>query len=337
MLIFGQYSLLTYIYNNMLSESQILQSVQATIQLQANAILALQELVTNDFAAAVSAIHHSEGRLVVSGIGKSAVIAQKLVATCNSTGTPAIYMHAADAIHGDIGMLLPNDIIIIISKSGMSEEIQVLTKLVKKFGNILISITGNTSGYLAMESNFVLNSTVEQEACPNNLAPTTSTTAQMVIGDALAICLLQMKGFTAADFAKFHPGGALGKQLYTYVHHISEQHPKPNVTPEDSVNKVIISISSNRLGATAVIENKKLKGIITDGDLRRMLESGQNINNLQAKDIMNPNPKTISKEELALAALEQMRKNNVSQLVVLDKDVFDGFIHIHDLLKEGIV
>ncbi len=320
-----------------MQKSTIKESAIATIALQAQAVTNLQNLLTDDFAEAVIAINKSAGRLVVSGIGKSAIVAQKIVATCNSTGTPALYMHAADAIHGDVGMLLPNDIIIIISKSGESEEIRVLSRLVKKFENLLIAITGNKESSLAKDATYVLDTYVAKEACPNNLAPTTSTTAQMVMGDALAIALLQIKGFTADDFAKFHPGGALGKQLFLHVHHLSSQNAQPKVNSSANIKDVIIAISSNRLGATAVVDEGKILGIITDGDIRRMMEHCNEFTNLQAKDIMNPNPKIIDENELAINALSLMRTNSIAQLLVVNKSEYKGFIHLHDLLKEGLV
>jgi arabinose-5-phosphate isomerase len=316
---------------------EILQTAKNSIQLQSSEIQNLSNLIEDAFAAIIQTIHSSKGRLVISGIGKSGIIAQKIVATLNSTGTPSLYMHAADAIHGDLGMLLPDDVMMIISKSGESEEIKVLTRLVKKFGNTLIGMCGNENSFLAKESNYFLNTTVSKEACPNNLAPTTSTTAQMVMGDALAICLLEMKGFTAQDFAKFHPGGALGKQLYLQVGDISKQNAVPKVALDAHIKEVIVTISTNRLGATAVLQNDNLKGIITDGDIRRMLEKENDWHTFNAVDIMNSNPKSIQTADLAVNALEQMRKNNISQLVVMDNEKYVGFVHLHDLLREGLV
>jgi len=316
---------------------EILQTAKNSIQLQSSEIQNLSNLIEDAFAAIIQTIHSSKGRLVISGIGKSGIIAQKIVATLNSTGTPSLYMHAADAIHGDLGMLLPDDVMMIISKSGESEEIKVLTRLVKKFGNTLIGMCGNENSFLAKESNYFLNTTVSKEACPNNLAPTTSTTAQMVMGDALAICLLEMKGFTAQDFAKFHPGGALGKQLYLQVGDISKQNAVPKVALDAHIKEVIVTISTNRLGATAVLQNDNLKGIITDGDIRRMLEKENDWHTFNAVDIMNSNPKSIQTADLAVNALELMRKNNISQLVVMDNEKYVGFVHLHDLLREGLV
>ena len=316
---------------------EILQTAKNSIQLQSSEIQNLSNLIEDAFAAIIQTIHSSKGRLVISGIGKSGIIAQKIVATLNSTGTPSLYMHAADAIHGDLGMLLPDDVMMIISKSGESEEIKVLTRLVKKFGNTLIGMCGNENSFLAKECTYFLNTTVSKEACPNNLAPTTSTTAQMVMGDALAICLLEMKGFTAQDFAKFHPGGALGKQLYLQVGDISKQNAAPKVALDAHIKEVIVTISTNRLGATAVLQNDNLKGIITDGDIRRMLEKENDWHTFNALDIMNSNPKSIQTADLAVNALELMRKNNISQLVVMDNEKYVGFVHLHDLLREGLV
>ncbi|MCX8470211.1 MAG: KpsF/GutQ family sugar-phosphate isomerase [Chitinophagaceae bacterium] len=316
---------------------EILQTAKNSIQLQSSEIQNLSNLIEDAFAAIIQTIHTSKGRLVISGIGKSGIIAQKIVATLNSTGTPSLYMHAADAIHGDLGMLLPDDVMMIISKSGESEEIKVLTRLVKKFGNTLIGMCGNENSFLAKECTYFLNTTVSKEACPNNLAPTTSTTAQMVMGDALAICLLEMKGFTAQDFAKFHPGGALGKQLYLQVGDISKQNAAPKVALDAHIKEVIVTISTNRLGATAVLQNDNLKGIITDGDIRRMLEKENDWHTFNAVDIMNSNPKSIQATDLAVNALEQMRKYNILQLVVMDNEKYIGFVHLHDLLREGLV
>ena len=316
---------------------EILQTAKNSIQLQSSEIQNLSNLIEDAFAAIIQTIHTSKGRLVISGIGKSGIIAQKIVATLNSTGTPSLYMHAADAIHGDLGMLLPDDVMMIISKSGESEEIKVLTRLVKKFGNTLIGMCGNENSFLAKECTYFLNTTVSKEACPNNLAPTTSTTAQMVMGDALAICLLEMKGFTAQDFAKFHPGGALGKQLYLQVGDISKQNAAPKVALDAHIKEVIVTISTNRLGATAVLQNDNLKGIITDGDIRRMLEKENDWHTFNAVDIMNSNPKSIQTADLAVNALEQMREYNISQLVVMENEKYIGFVHLHDLLREGLV
>ena len=309
-----------------------------TIEMEAGAISGLKEFIDAGFVKAVEQIALSKGRLVVSGIGKSAVIAQKIVATLNSTGTAALFMHAADAIHGDLGMIQPDDIVLVISKSGDSPEIKVLAPLIKNFGNILIGMVGNIQSYLAQHSDIVLNTTVTQEACPHNLAPTTSTTAQMVMGDALAICLMELKGFNSEDFAKYHPGGTLGKKLYLRVCDLAKQNEKPKVLPQATIKEVIVEMTNKRLGTTAVVnENNSVAGIITDGDLRRMLEKTNSIDTLTAKDIMTANPKIIDASSLAVEALEIMRSTNISQLVVLENEQYGGIIHLHDLVKEVII
>lgn len=308
-----------------------------TIEEEAAAIKNLTRCVNDDFLHCVQHIIRSKGRVVVTGIGKSAIIGQKIVASFNSTGTPAIFMHAADAIHGDLGIIQKDDIIICISKSGETPEIRVLVPLLKQLGSLLISIVGNTSSYLALQSDFVIDTTVSKEACPNNLAPTSSTTAQLVMGDALAVCLLEARGFTAGDFAKFHPGGALGKKMYLKVSDLFVRNQRPLVNETDDVRHVIFEISSKRLGATAVLDGKNLTGIITDGDLRRMLEKDLDLRKLTAKDIMSPAPKTIKPSTLVIDALTLMRKNNITQLLVVDKSGYKGVIHIHDILKEGII
>ena len=308
-----------------------------TIEDEAAAIKNLSKSVNDDFLQCVQHIMKSKGRVVVTGIGKSAIIGQKIVASFNSTGTPAIFMHAADAIHGDLGIIQKDDIIICISKSGETPEIRVLVPLLKQLGSLLISMVGNTASYLALQSDFVIDTTVSKEACPNNLAPTSSTTAQLVMGDALAVCLLEARGFTAGDFAKFHPGGALGKKMYLKVSDLFVRNQKPLVYETDDIRHVIVEISSKRLGATAVLEGNNLTGIITDGDLRRMLEKDLDLRNLKAKDIMSPAPKTIKPSTLVIDALTLMRKNNITQLLVVDKSGYKGVIHIHDILKEGII
>lgn len=316
----------------------IKQTALETIAIEQSAIAQLANLLNASFLDAVEAIHQCGGRVVISGIGKSAIIAQKIVATLNSTGTPALFLHAADAIHGDLGMMQPNDIAIIISKSGESAEIKVLVPLIKNFGNPLIALSGNANSFLVREADYFIDCTVETEACPNNLAPTSSTTAQLVMGDALAVCLLKLKGFTPGDFAKFHPGGALGKQLYLRVGDLSKQNQKPCVRPDSSIKEVILEITGKRLGSTAVIDNEgQLAGIVTDGDIRRMLESRDDYNALKATDIMNKHPKTIQASELAIDALNKMRANNISQLVVLEDTRYTGVVHLHDLLREGLI
>ncbi len=302
----------------------------------------MENLLTESFAQAVENIHHSNGRLIISGIGKSANIAQKLVATFNSTGSPAIFMHAADAIHGDLGMMLPDDISMLISKSGESEEVKVLIPLIKNFGNKIIALCGNEHSFLAKQADFFINCTVAEEACPNNLAPTSSTTAQLVMGDALAVALLELKGFTPSDFARFHPGGALGKQLYLLVDNLCTPHLKPQVENTANIKEVILEITSKRLGATAVLENDKLVGMITDGDIRRMIEKNVDpiaigFNSLTASDIMNATPKIIDVGSKAVEGLTLMRANNISQLIVMKGNEYFGMFHIHDLVREGIV
>ena len=309
-----------------------------TIALEANSVSGLASYINDDFEKAVTAIASGKGRVVVSGIGKSAVIAQKIVATFNSTGTPSIFMHAADAIHGDLGMVQQNDVVVIISKSGESPEIKVLVPLIKNFGNVLIAMVGNIESYLARNASIILNTTVTQEACPNNLAPTSSTTAQLVMGDALAICLMELNGFQSEDFAKFHPGGSLGKKLYLRVVDLYADNEKPKVLAEQSLKEVIVEMTAKRLGITAVVDtSNNLLGIITDGDLRRMLEKSIAIDTIKAGDIMTVNPKTIGPDELAVGALDVLRKNEITQLAVTDAGKYLGIIHLHDLVKEGLI
>jgi len=319
-------------------QSSIKQTALRTIQMEAQSIQGLSSFIDNDFEKAVEAILNCKGRLVISGIGKSAVIAQKIVATLNSTGTPSIFMHAADAIHGDLGMVQQNDIVMIISKSGSSPEIKVLVPLIRNFGNILIAMVGNIESYLANQSSIILNTTVEQEACPNNLAPTTSTTAQLVMGDAIATCLIELKGFGSDDFAKLHPGGMLGKKLYLRISDIYTDNERPSVLLHQSLREVIVEITKKRLGATAVVDDEKtLRGIITDGDLRRMLERNHVSENILAENIMSPHPKTIDPDELAVNGLDLMRKHEISQIVVARGGKYLGMVHLHDLLKEGFI
>ena len=305
---------------------------------EARAIENLTNFIGNDFEASVRAILESKGRVVITGVGKSAIIASKIVATLNSTGTPSIFMHAADAIHGDLGMIQQDDIIICISKSGNTPEIKVLVPLLKRRGSKLIALVSNTASYLAEQADHVLNATITEEACPHNLAPTTSTTAHMALGDALAVSLLEMRNFSSGDFAQFHPGGALGKQLYLKVSDVILQQEKPMVYEDATIKDVIVEISSKRLGATAVVDqDKNLCGIITDGDLRRMLQKEDDITKLKAKDIMTRSPKIIGADEYAVSALQMMQQSNITQLVVTQDKKVAGFIHLHDLLKEGIV
>ncbi len=316
----------------------IISSALRTIRLQAQSIEYLQQSINEDFVSAAIQLSECKGRLIVSGIGKSAIIAQKIVSTFNSTGTPAIFMHAADAIHGDLGMIQENDMVMIISKSGDSPEIKVLTPLVKNFGNVLIGMVGNIQSFLAKHCDILLNTTVLQEACPHNLAPTTSTTAQMVMGDALAVCLMELKSFDSKDFAKYHPGGTLGKKLYLRVHDLAVQNGQPQVPPTANIKEVIVEITQQRLGATAVIgKNNELLGVITDGDLRRMIEKDISFEKLTAREVMSANPKTIHSDSLAVNALEMMKQYNISQLMVIKNNTYEGIIHLHDLIREGII
>jgi arabinose-5-phosphate isomerase len=309
-----------------------------TIELESRSIAELAAFINDDFEKAVAAIAGSNGRIVISGIGKSAVIAQKIVSTFNSTGTPSIFMHAADAIHGDLGMVQKEDVVIIISKSGDSPEIKVLIPLIRNFGNILIGMVGNMQSFLAKNATIVLNTTVKQEACPNNLAPTTSTTAQLVMGDALAICLMEMKGFESGDFARFHPGGMLGKKLYLRVSDLYKNNEKPMVLATQSLKEVIVEMTAKRLGITAVVDaDNYLLGIITDGDLRRMLEKSIAIDTITAGEIMTQNPVNIGVDELAVDALDLMRKKEISQLAVIEGKKYLGILHIHDLIREGLI
>ena len=319
-------------------EKNIHSIASTLLQEEADAIKNLITYLNEDFDNTVKAILQSKGRVVVTGIGKSAIIAQKIVATLNSTGTPSLFMHAADAIHGDLGMIQADDIVIAISKSGDTPEIKVLVPLLKRTGSKLIAMVSNTESYLAQQADFVLNAHVDREACPNNLAPTTSTTATLALGDALAVCLLECRNFTSEDFARLHPGGTLGKKLYLRVSDLYKNNSCPTVTPDAQVKDIILNITSHRLGATAVIDNKGLlAGIITDGDLRRMLNKHENLAGLKAVDIMTVNPKSIDADEYAVNALKLMQDKNITQLVVTENERLVGFLHIHDLLREGIV
>lgn len=309
-----------------------------TIDIEIASIQGLKEFINEDFKKIIQAIHQTKGRLIVSGIGKSAIVAQKIVATLNSTGTPALFMHAADAIHGDLGMITSDDVVMLISKSGESPEIKVLIPLINNFGNLLIGMVRNMDSYLAQKANLVINTSVEREACPNNLAPTSSTTAQMVMGDVLAVCLMELNQFNNRDFARFHPGGNLGKRLYLRVDDLSENNQKPAVLPTASLKEVIVEITQNRLGVTAVVnEENLLIGIITDGDLRRMLEKTSDISTICAANILSPAPITISPQAMAVEALDVMRKKDISQLIVSENSKYMGIIHLHDLIREGIV
>lgn len=320
-----------------MQNSDIKQIAVEVLQLEAQSVLELQKYVDQSFEDAVTAIFGMKGRLVITGIGKSAIIGQKIVATLNSTGTPAVFMHAADAIHGDLGIIQPDDVVLCISKSGNTPEISVLIPFLKMNGNQLIAMVGNVDSFLAKEADFVLNCTVQKEACPNNLAPTCSSTAQLALGDALASSLIHLRGFTSHDFAKFHPGGILGKRLYIKVNDLFKYNEKPFVLPTDDIQKVILEISGKCLGVTAVVENDRVVGAITDGDLRRMLQKNSNFDHLTAADIMTPNPKTIPPETLAVEALDMMKQKQITNLFVVNEQLhYLGVIHIHDIIKEGI-
>ncbi len=321
----------------MIIKKNIIATAKKTILSESQSIAKLVDYIDDNFVNAIAIIFNSKGRLIVTGIGKSAIIAQKIVATMNSTGTPSMFLHASEAIHGDLGMMQPNDLVICISKSGNSPEIKVLIPIVKNFGNSLIAITGNKSSFLAKNADFVLDTTIESESCPLNLAPTNSTTAQLVMGDALAVCLMELRNFKSDDFAKYHPGGALGKKLLLRVAAMTENSLKPRVTSDASIKKVIFEISEKRLGVTAVIENNEVIGIITDGDLRRMLNNNDSFTHLTAKDIMTKNPKTINSSDMVIDAFGIMEDFSITQLIVIDKGEYKGVLHIHDILKEGIL
>lgn len=321
----------------MLTSEQILSIAKKTIRSESKAIENLSDLLTDDFAKIVSLIYNSKGRLVVTGIGKSAIIAQKIVATLNSTGTPSMFLHASEAVHGDLGMVQPDDVVICISKSGNSPEIKILVPILNRFGNTLIAMTGNLTSFLAKHSQYILNTTVESEACPNNLAPTNSTTAQLVMGDCLAVCLMEMRQFKGEDFAKYHPGGALGKKLLLRVKDMLDGSRKPQVSPQTDIRTTIFEISEKRLGVAAVVDQNKLIGIITDGDIRRMLSKNETITGITAGDIMTQNPKTIGPEDMVVEALNIMEDFSITQLLVADQGTYLGVIHLHDILKEGIV
>jgi len=319
------------------TKENILILAKNTILSESESIAKLIDFIDINFAEATQILFNSKGRIIVTGIGKSAIIAQKMVATFNSTGTPSLFLHASEAIHGDLGMVQPEDVVICISKSGNSPEIKILVPILKRFGNKLIAITGNMTSFLAKESHYVLNTTVDAESCPLNLAPTNSTTAQLVMGDALAVCLMNLRNFTPEDFAKYHPGGSLGKKLLLRVKDMLDATHKPRVTPNSSIKEVIFEISAKRLGVTAVIENEKVIGIITDGDIRRMLNENDSFTHLTAKDIMTKNPKMIQSTTMVAEALNILEDFSITQLVVVDNGEYKGVIHLHDILKEGIV
>lgn len=316
----------------------IIHTARQTLQKEASAVASLVQYIDKDFEDSVRMIAGCTGRIIVTGMGKSAIIAQKIVATFNSTGTASIFMHAGDAIHGDLGMIRPEDIVICLSKSGESPEIKMLIPLLKNINAPLIAIVGNRDSFLAKQALYILNTAVAEEACPNNLAPTSSTTAQLAMGDALAVCLMELNGFSSDDFAKFHPGGTLGKMLYLKVSDLSSRNEQPRVLETSPLKKVIIEITEKRLGVTAVVDEKdNLTGVITDGDLRRMLEKNFSLEELCAADIMTRHPKTITEEELAVNALALMRKHDITQLIVMKDDKYSGVLHLHDLIKEGII
>lgn len=322
----------------MKTNSEIKSIAVSTLTIEADAVRQLTERIDDDFVKVVKEILAIKGRVIITGIGKSAIIAQKIVATLNSTGTPSIFLHAADAIHGDLGMLQADDLVIAISKSGNTPEVKVLVPLLKQSENKLVALVGDIQSYLASQADYILNTNVEKEACPLNLAPTTSTTAQLAMGDALAVALLECREFTDQDFARYHPGGSLGKRLYLKVGDLSAQNEKPVVSAKTPVKEVILEITKNRLGAAAVMEGNQVIGIVTDGDIRRMIESHDTVSHLTATDIMGKNPIKIEKSELAVDALNLMRTNNITQIIVLDKNQrYEGIIHLHDLLKEGII
>lgn len=320
-----------------MNSEEIITSAKQTITEEAQAIAKLIDYIDDNFTKSVQYILQSKGRVVITGIGKSAIIANKIVATMNSTGTPAIFMHAADAIHGDLGIIQQDDVVICISKSGNTPEIKVLVPLLKRGNNKLIAITSNKNSVLAQQADSVLYAHLDKEACPNNLAPTTSTTAQLVLGDALAVCLLEMKHFGSSDFAKYHPGGALGKRLYLKVSDIVSHNQKPEVSPDTDIKKVIVEISEKMLGVTAVLNNHQIVGIVTDGDIRRMLSKTDSIKGLTAKDIMSVNPKTIEVDCLAIDALHLMEKNKITQLLATKQGEYVGIIHLHNLIQEGLI
>lgn len=321
----------------MTPQDKIISVAKATISTEAKAIANLEQYLDQSFADAVQTIHDSKGRVIITGIGKSAIIATKIVATMNSTGTRAVFMHAADAIHGDLGTISQEDVVICISKSGNTPEIKVLVPLIKNFGNSLIAITGSKESFLGQQADYILNAYVEKEACPNNLAPTTSTTAQLVIGDALAICLLDLRGFSSTDFARYHPGGSLGKRLYLRVKDIADQNQKPAVSVTAPITEVILEISEKMLGVTVVMDKNTIVGVVTDGDIRRMLHNNTDFSQLTAKDVMSENPKTIAYDAMAIDALDLLEEHQISQLLAVKKGKYYGVVHLHNLIREGIL
>ncbi|WP_256011511.1 KpsF/GutQ family sugar-phosphate isomerase [Desertivirga xinjiangensis] len=317
--------------------SEIIQIAQRTLKIELEGISSLSSKINNDFGVIINHLLNIKGRVILTGIGKSAIIAQKIVATLNSTGTPSIFMHAADAIHGDLGIIQQNDTVICISKSGNTPEIKVLVPLLKLAGHTVIAMVGDINSFLALQADYILDTTTSMEACPHNLAPTTSTTAQLIMGDMIAVCLLECREFSSADFAKYHPGGSLGKRLYLKVSDLYIHNEKPQIDPDAAIRNVILEITRNRLGAVTVVEGDTILGIITDGDIRRMMEKFESFAELTAKDIMGRNPRLIDSDELAVNALSILRSNNITQLIVTKDGSYKGIIHLHDLLKEGII
>lgn len=318
------------------SKFDIIKVAKKSIENQGNSVLNLSNLIDINFKESVKLLASTKGRIILTGVGKSAIIGKKIVATMNSTGSPAIFMHAAEALHGDLGIVQNDDVIIVISKSGNTQEIKQLVPFLKTTGVKLISITSEKNSFLAINSDFFINSFIEKEACPNNLAPTTSTTAQLVIGDAIAICLLEIKGFNKKDFAKYHPGGSLGKKLNVKVNDLLDLNLKPEVSFNEKFENIIDEISKNMLGATAVLKNKKIIGIITDGDLRRFFSKNINPKKITASEIMTKSPLSVRSNILAYDAFKIMKENKITQLIVTENKNYVGIIHLHNILKEGI-
>ena len=321
----------------MKSPLEIIEIAKRVLTVESQSIIRLMQFIDHDFSSIIEIILNIKGRVIITGVGKSAIIGQKIVATLNSTGTPAVFMHAADAIHGDLGIIQQGDLVICISNSGNTSEIKVLVPLLKQSNNTLVAMVGDVNSFLAQQADYVINTSIEQEACPHNLAPTSSTTAQLAMGDALSVCLLECRNFRSEDFAKFHPGGSLGKRLYLKVKDLSALNEKPMVSLTSDIRTVILEITKKRLGISAVVENNSVKGVVTDGDLRRMMEKYPTFEHLTAKDIMTGQPKTIGEDELAVLALKKMKDNNITQLIVTKGNVYSGVIHLHDLLREGII
>jgi len=319
-----------------MDNEEIIKYGKEIIQLQASAINSVSKFINDDFVKVVHAVNVSPGRLIIMGLGKSAIIGKKIVATLNSTGCPSLFIHVVEALHGDLGNVTKNDILLFISKSGNTEEYEKIIPIIKKMGNKIIAMTGNKDSYLFNNADYFLNTFIEKEACPNDLAPTTSTTAQLVIGDALAICILKLNGFSSSDFAKFHPAGTLGKKLTLKVNNIYNSFSRPIVNLDDGFEKIVLEISSKRMGATVVMDGESICGIITDGDIRRALKNNKSIYSCKASDLMSKKPKLIDENQLAFSALSIMKENNITQLVVIKNNKYNGVIHLHDILKEKI-